>query len=188
MGITNSTGLSEYVAPTELVILTRSVFYKYVAPTALIRAGSREASGFSCTFSAWPPFSLLQSYAPKGSFWALGHIGDVMKTYWSFKDVPELAELSRPEQRCVHRACYWRAFRSPRCMAALVICGLCAGIGSGLGGSLHWLLGFQPIIWYQAIGGAVGGGIGGFIYSQVVTDYLRPFYADYIKTELRHVA
>jgi hypothetical protein len=37
------------------------------------------------------------------------------------------------------------------------------------------------------IGAAVGGGIGGFIYGQVVTDYLRPFYADYIRTELRRV-
>jgi hypothetical protein len=111
-----------------------------------------------------------------------------MKIYWTFKDVPEFSGLSRPERRRVHLACYGQAFRSRRCLVALAICGLCAGLGSALGGSLHWIFGFPPSIWYLIIGGGFGGGIGGFIYGQVVTDYLRPFYADYIKTELRHVA
>jgi len=70
-------------------------------------------------------------------------------------------------------------------MIALIVCGLCAGLGSALGGSLHWLLGFSPPIWYQFIGAGVGGGIGGLIYGQVVTNYLRPYYADYIRAELR---
>ena len=108
-----------------------------------------------------------------------------MTFYWSLKQVPEMSGLTRQERGRVHRACYGRAFRSRRCIIALVACGLCAGLGSALGGSLHRFFGFSPSIWYQLIGAGVGGGIGGAIYGQVVTDYLRPFYADYIKTELR---
>ena len=108
-----------------------------------------------------------------------------MKIYWSCKDVPELAGLSGPERRRVHWACYGQAFKSRRCMLALLVCGLCGGLGIAVGGSFHWLFGFPPSIWLQLICGGIGGGIGGFIYSQVVTDYLRPFYADYIRTELR---
>jgi len=108
-----------------------------------------------------------------------------MKIYWTLKDVPELADLSRSERGRVHRACYGQAFKNRRCQVALLICGLCAGLGSVVSGSLHWDFGFPPSIWNMAVGGGIGGGIGGFIYGRVVTDYLRPFYADYIRTELR---
>ena len=93
-----------------------------------------------------------------------------MKIYWSYKDVPELAGLSPSERRRVRRACNWRAFRSVRCLTAFLICILCGGIGYALGRS--W-------------GGGIGVGIGAFIYIQVAIAYVRPFYADYIKTELR---
>lgn len=108
-----------------------------------------------------------------------------MTIYWSTNQVPELNGLTREERGRVHGACYGQAFRSLRCMIALLICGLCGGLGTALGGSLHWLFGFPPSIWHLFIGGVVGGGIGGFIYGQVLIDYLRPLYAEYIRTELR---
>lgn len=110
-----------------------------------------------------------------------------MKIYWSFKDVPELADLSRPERRRVNRACHGQTFKSRRCLAALVVCVLCCWLGILLGIGLLWLFGCPPPICLAVgcvIGGAIGGGIGGLIYGQIATDYLRPFYADYVKTEL----
>ena len=108
-----------------------------------------------------------------------------MKIYWTFKDVPELAPLSPPERRMVNRACCGHTLKSRRCLVALVVCGLCAGLGCVLGDSLHGVFGFPFSIWQVAVGGGIGGGMGGFIYGQVVIDYLRPFYADYIKAELK---
>jgi len=112
-----------------------------------------------------------------------------MKIYWTLKDVPELSGLSQPERRRVHRACYWKAFRRGRCLTALLFCGLCGGLGCSLGWCLHWFLGYPTLIWVtlglQGIGGGIGGGLGGLIFGQVLIDYLRPFYAKYIKTELR---
>ena len=110
-----------------------------------------------------------------------------MKIYWSFKDVPELSPLSPPERRVVHRACYGRAFKSRRCLAALLVCGLCSGLGSAAGSSVHLLFGLPFSIWHMVICGGIGGGSGGFIFGHVATEYLRPFYADYIRTELRRI-
>ena len=109
-----------------------------------------------------------------------------MTFYWSLKQVPEMIGLSREERRRVHRACYRQhTFKSPRCIVALVVCGLCGGVGAAAGGLSHFVLGVPPSIWQPALGAAIGGGVGGFIFSQTVTSYLRPFYADYIKRELR---
>ena len=109
-----------------------------------------------------------------------------MTFYWSLKSVPELSGLSAPERRRVHRACYSRhAFRSARCLIALGICGLCGGAGAAAGSFVHLLFGVPFSIWHVAIGGGIGGGLGGFYFGHTVTSYLRPFYADYIKTELR---
>ena len=113
-----------------------------------------------------------------------------MKIYWSFKDVPELADLPLPERRRVNRACHGQAFKSLRCLIAMGVCVLCCWLSILLCIGLLWLFDCSPAI-YLAVGGvigsAIGGGIGGFIYGQVVTDYLRPFYADYVETELRRV-
>jgi hypothetical protein len=110
-----------------------------------------------------------------------------LKIFWSFKDVPELADLSRSERRRVDRACHGETFKSRLCLAALGVCVLCCWLGILLGIGLLWLSGCSPGI-YLAVGGvigsAIGGGIGGLIYGQIVTDYLRPFYADHIKTKL----
>lgn len=111
-----------------------------------------------------------------------------MKIYWTFKAVPEFSGLSRAERRRVHLACYGQAFKSRRCLVALLICGLCGGVGSGLGDYLPSLLGFEHSMWQPTIGGCFGGGVGGFIWAQIATDYLRPYYANYIKSELQRVA
>ena len=112
-----------------------------------------------------------------------------MKIYWSLKQVPELSGLTPGERLRVHRACYKNAFRDRRCKAALLvsltICGLCGGAGAALGSSLDEMLGVPRSLWYVAICAGVGGGIGGFIHGQVVTNCLRPLYADYIRTELQ---
>lgn len=110
-----------------------------------------------------------------------------MKIYWSLKDVPELAHLSLPERRRVHHACNGQAFKSRRCLAALSLCVLSCWLGILLCAGLLWLLGCSfPIVLGvgSVVGGAIGGGIGGLVYGQIVTGYLRPFYADYLKTGL----
>src|SRR5438128_1113164 len=100
-----------------------------------------------------------------------------MRFYWSLKQVPELAELSPAERRRVHRACYSRyPFKSPRCIIALVACGLCGAAGTGAGGLIHFALGIPLSIWQPLVGAGIGGAIGGFIFGQTVTSYLRPYY------------
>jgi len=103
-----------------------------------------------------------------------------MSIYWTLKQVPEMRGLSQAQRGRVHRACYPSAFRSGRCLLALAACGACGGGGSLLGGTIHLLLGTTLSIWHVIVGCGLGGGIGGFIFSQTVTSYLRPFYADYI--------
>jgi len=108
-----------------------------------------------------------------------------MRIYWSLAQVPEMRGLARAERLRVHRATYWHSFQSVRCWAALVVCGLCAGGGALLGLRINSLLAVSPSSWYFIASAGVGGGIGGLIYGSVVTDYLRPFYADYIKLKLQ---
>ena len=109
-----------------------------------------------------------------------------MQIYWSLKRVPELSELSPAERKQVHRACYSQAFvGSGRFFAALVACGLCAAVGSVVGHSIHSVFGVPFSIWHAAVGAGIGGGVGGWLFSEVSMHCLRPFYADYIKRELR---
>ena len=110
-----------------------------------------------------------------------------MKLYLTFKDVPEFLDLSNAERRRVNQACYRQAFKSRHCLAAFLIWGLCAVAGSALGNYLPLFFGFEHSIWQPTMGGVIGSAVGGFIWGQIVTDFLRPFYADYIKTELRRV-
>lgn len=109
-----------------------------------------------------------------------------MRFYWTLKHVPEMSGLSREDRLRVHRACYRKhVLKSPHCIVALVVCGLCGGPGAAAGGLSHFVLSVPPSIWQPALGAAIGGGIGGVIFGQTFTSYLRPIYADYIKRELR---
>jgi len=65
---------------------------------------------------------------------------------------------------------------------------LCAGLGFAIGGGLPVAWGFPFSLGYADIGGLIGGIIGGFIFNQVVLEYLRPFYAEFIKSDLpKHI-
>jgi hypothetical protein len=69
------------------------------------------------------------------------------------------------------------------------MCFCCGFGGTVINGGLRRLFGFPlPHSPWHIVVAALAGGIGGFIYVQVITDYLRPFYADYIKRELRRDA
>ena len=109
-----------------------------------------------------------------------------MQIYWMLKDVPELAPLSPKERSVVHWSCYTRhglvAWQSK---VALLASGLCASAGVGVSHLVRLWLELQPSLWQVGIGGAIGGGLGSFIFSQVVTRQLRPFYAEYVRTELQ---
>lgn len=116
----------------------------------------------------------------------LDHIRGYMQIYWTLNRVPELAGLSRAERCRVHRVCYSQKFvASGRFFAAMVACGLCAGAGSVLGHYLPSVFGMSYSIWHGAIGAGIGGGFGGWVFTEASMHYLRPFYADYIKRELR---
>lgn len=109
-----------------------------------------------------------------------------MAFYLSLKQVPELQGLSPSERKKVHRACYFEyALASGRCWMGFGLCGLCAGLGGYLGRLMHFPLGLTYSMWQGALGAAAGGAIGGVISGHIVMDYLRPFYAAYIKNELR---
>ena len=80
-----------------------------------------------------------------------------MKIYWGLSSVPELAGLPGAERRAIWRTCYRKSFRSKRVWAALIVCGLCTGVGSALGTDFG----------YELIGAMIGGGVGGLVFSQV---------------------
>src|SRR4051812_50088096 len=100
-----------------------------------------------------------------------------MTFYWSLKQVPELTGLSRAERRRVHRACYRQhTFKSPRCIFALVLCGLCGGGGGAIGGLVHFMVGGSFFLWPPALGSALGGGGGGFIFRSNGPELPGPFF------------
>jgi hypothetical protein len=72
-------------------------------------------------------------------------------------------------------------------MFALVLCGLCAAARAGGGILLLGLFDVPLSFWHPAIGAAIGGGVGGALFGHIVSSYLRPFYAAYIKAELRRL-
>jgi len=93
-----------------------------------------------------------------------------MQIYWTLKQIPELAGLSRRERGHRWRAAYMRALRHWQTLVGLVACGLCAGAGSVVGG----LVGTQLV--GSIIGAGIGGGIGGLVFSQVAIWVARRYY------------
>ncbi len=108
-----------------------------------------------------------------------------MKFYWLLKQVPELHGLSPAERRRVHGACLCETFKSLRCTFALFVCGLCGGAGFFVGYLPYLVFGAPLSTWLPTLGAFIGGGIGCFIFDHTMLSYLRPFYAEYIKRELR---
>lgn len=110
-----------------------------------------------------------------------------MQIYWlSLKRVPELSRISSAERKKVYQACYSQRFvGSFHFFVALVVCGLCIGVGSMIGYYIHLVFCIPFSIWQAALGSGIGGGIGGGGFSEISIHYLRPFYGDYIKREKR---
>ena len=111
-----------------------------------------------------------------------------MQIYWSLKRVPEMAGLSHTERCQVHRACGRAFVGSVQCYIAVIVCGFCGMAGAVGGHYIHLAFGIPYSIWQVAVGCGIGGGVGGTVYCEFMLHYLRPFYADYIKSELRHDA
>ena len=108
-----------------------------------------------------------------------------MKIYCSLKQVPELASLTCSERRRVHDACNTTAiFRNRRCLAAFLLMFVLMAVGFFIGVMLHNFFNVSAHGFIREICAGIGGGIGGFIFSEVTINYLRPYYADYIKTKL----
>lgn len=147
-------------------------------------------------YSGWMPRPRLD--------WILGHrhglrgperssddsIGRLaMRFFASLRDVPELKDLTEHERLAVHRVCIARAMPSGRWTWASAVTGFCAGMAAGLG-CLVAFLGWSPpgvgILWLCCANGAgMGGALAGVIHWQWTVNHLRPFYAEYIRTELR---
>ncbi len=106
-----------------------------------------------------------------------------MKIYWGFKDVPELAGLSRSARRKVVRACFFRfGYRQwPFWLGQLAIF-VFVVLGETVGFILHDGLGFSEPIEYVCglIGVLIGCLIYGLLYYSILMDRLRPHFREYI--------
>ena len=92
-----------------------------------------------------------------------------MQIYWSIKSVPELTGLPSAERHRVWRAGFWKAHRHWQVWAVVASYGLLIPIGGSLG----------ALAGSQGIGSLVAVGLGGFLYSQVVTEFARPYFRSY---------
>jgi len=50
--------------------------------------------------------------------------------------------------------------------------------------SIPSLLGIKDSIWYKGIGAAIAGSVSHYIFSHMAIPTLRPFYSEFIKSEL----
>jgi hypothetical protein len=105
-----------------------------------------------------------------------------MKVYWSLRSIPELADLSRAEQRRLWRECWWMvldhwqvwlvfALGSLGLLGCMYLCMYLAAFLTILGG-LGWLL-----AWLLALIVVSGlwGGIFSFTLDQVSIPLARPY-------------
>jgi len=89
-----------------------------------------------------------------------------MRIYWTLRQIPELATLSRAERGLVWRRAYRKAFGHWQTWAGLAACGVLSGIGGYVGG----------LFGHSYIGAVVGGGVGGFVFSQVLAHVVLGHY------------
>jgi hypothetical protein len=109
-----------------------------------------------------------------------------MPIYWSSKQVPELAELTPSQRREVRRACYVRhGTPSRRWYLGIAAYCVCVAVPIAFWWRFHDLLGFPLSGWPSTVALALGVCAGTFVRIHMLTSYLRPFYANYVKTELR---
>ena len=91
-----------------------------------------------------------------------------MKIYWTLESVPELAALPKQERMRVWRWASKQIFKHWQTWVGLIVCGLCAGMGSQVGHAV----GLDSSGY---VGAGIGGGIGGFIYSQIAIRVALPY-------------
>ena len=106
-----------------------------------------------------------------------------MKIYWGWKDVPELAGLSRSERRKVVRDCFSRfGFGFWQFWVGELAIFVFACLGGVTGVALRYGFGFSATVDYACafIGLMIGLLVYSLIYYSVVLDRLRPRFRDYI--------
>jgi hypothetical protein len=109
-----------------------------------------------------------------------------MSIYWSLKDVPELATLTRKQRRRVHERClrrhFWSAPVTRRSIAAYFVL-LVFLLGSLLAGiSLSRVFGCPDNVWFIGTSAFFGTVVGKYIFSRIAIPVLRPFYHDFIQS------
>ena len=92
-----------------------------------------------------------------------------MQIYWSHKSIPELAGLPPDERHRVARAGFWKAHRHWQVWVAVAGFGVLIPIGANMG----------TLAGSETIGMLVAAGVASVLYSQVATDYARPYFRSY---------
>ena len=106
-----------------------------------------------------------------------------MKIYRGWKDVPELAGLSRSERRKVVRDCFFRfGFSLWQFWVGQLAILVFAALGELTGAALRYWFGLPAAIGYACglVGVLTGCLIYCLLYFGVVMDRLRPHFRDYI--------
>lgn len=101
---------------------------------------------------------------------SLDHGGCAVQLYWSFKSIPELADLPAGERGRLWRAAWWRTFRHWELWVAMIGLYACASVGRWLGSKVG----------HPSIGSIAGAALGGLIVGHVLTELARP----YLRAEL----
>lgn len=102
---------------------------------------------------------------------------ELMKIYWSYKSVPELAELDKEQVGRIWRKSLFKAMSHWQVWVGIFLCGCIAGFGFWLGMSIA----SNDAIWFGYLGAGLGGGVGGFIGNQIVIPYVRPYMRENIQ-------
>ncbi|MGO9246799.1 MAG: hypothetical protein ACLP0A_00920 [Verrucomicrobiia bacterium] len=105
-----------------------------------------------------------------------------MKIYWRCKDIPELANLSRPERRKVWRGCYLEILHFWQFWMGQLAIFIFTVLGDVIGLVLQDRFGVSEAVYYAcALAGVLTGClIDGWIYCTVVIDRLRPYFREYL--------
>jgi len=111
-----------------------------------------------------------------------------MSIYWSLRNVPELASLTRKQRGQVHEQCLQRYFfRAPAnirsVLAFLSAIFITSGFAS-LASRLPSWFGMPHKFWAIPLGAIVGMTIGRYVLSRIAIPTLRPFYHEFIKGDL----
>jgi hypothetical protein len=108
-----------------------------------------------------------------------------MNYYLRLKHVPELQGLTAPQRSRVHRACYRQyGALSWKTQVGLLALGVCSGLGLVMGGQVFMRMLGWSFFPSMLLGSVIGIGSGYCIYWPILVNHLRPYYAEYIRTEL----